>query len=91
MNARASSRKLSPVIRTLFSCSFSVLNILSRSEFCVPSPCLDLLFGGISHRAPRSGSKSRDPDGLPVVSGSARLASVLKETIIDEMVLQADR
>ena len=42
-------------------------------------------------RAPGPGPKSRDPDSLHVVLGSARLDSVLKETTVDEILLQADR
>ena len=37
------------------------------------------------------GPKSRDPDSLHAVVGSARLASVLKETTVDEVLLQAGR
>ncbi len=42
-------------------------------------------------RTPRAGGRSRDAPGLPVVTASARLASVLKEETVDDMVLQADR
>ena len=42
-------------------------------------------------RVPGPGPKSRDPDSLHVVLGSARLDYVLEETTVDEILLQADR
>ncbi|CAM9820249.1 unnamed protein product [Ectocarpus sp. 4 AP-2014] len=41
-------------------------------------------------RAPKPGGRSRDAGGLPVVTASARLASVLEEKTVDEVVLQTD-
>ncbi|CAN0264400.1 unnamed protein product [Scytosiphon promiscuus] len=41
-------------------------------------------------RAPRPGGRSRSAGSLPVVSASARVASVLEEKTVDEVLLQAD-
>lgn len=43
-----------------------------------------------TRRAPKPGGRSRDAGSLPVVTASARLASVLEEKTVDEVVLQAD-